>query len=84
MTYAGLAIRVKSHFENCNNGPEETPVQGDCSYILTPRATGAVSPAGAVSPPPPPPPPPHPTTTTTTTPPRDVSEFLEESFLNQY
>ena len=41
MTYAGLVKRVKSHFENCNNGPEETPVQGDCSYILTPRATGA-------------------------------------------
>ena len=36
MTYAGLVKRVKSHFENCNNGPEETPVQGDCSYILTP------------------------------------------------
>ena len=42
MTYAGLVKR--SHFENCNNGPEETPVQGDCSYILTPRATGAVGP----------------------------------------
>ena len=41
MTYAGLVKRAKSHFENCNNGPEETPVQGDCSYILTPRATGA-------------------------------------------
>ena len=37
MTYAGLVKRVKSHFENCNNGPDETPVQGDCSYILTPR-----------------------------------------------
>ena len=44
MTYAGLVKRVKSHFENCNNGPEETPVQGDCSYILTPRARP--SPAG--------------------------------------
>ena len=43
---AGLVKRAKSHFENCNNGPEETPVQGDCSYILTPRATGAASPAG--------------------------------------
>ena len=41
MTYAGSVKRAKSHFENCNNGPEETPVQGDCSYILTPRATGA-------------------------------------------
>ena len=41
MTYAGLVKRVQSHFENCNNGPEETPVQGDISYILTPRATGA-------------------------------------------
>ena len=39
MTYAGLVKRVKSHFENCHNGPEETAVQGDCSYILTPRAT---------------------------------------------
>ena len=39
MTYAGLVKRAKSHFENCNNGPEETPVQGDCSYILTLRAT---------------------------------------------
>ena len=39
MTYAGLVKRAKSHFENCNNGPEETPVQGDCNYILTPRAT---------------------------------------------
>ena len=38
MTYAGLVKRAKSHFENCNNGPEETPVQGDCSYILTPQA----------------------------------------------
>ena len=37
MTYAGLVKRVKSHFENCNNGPEETPVQGDCSYILRAR-----------------------------------------------
>ena len=41
MAYAGLVKRAKTHFENCNNGPEETPVQGDCSYILTPRATGA-------------------------------------------
>ena len=31
MTYAGLVKRAKSHFENCNNGPEETPVQGDSS-----------------------------------------------------
>ena len=38
MTYAGLVKRVKSHFENCNNGPAEMPVQGDLSYILTPRA----------------------------------------------
>ena len=37
MTYAGMVKRSKSHFENCNNGPEETAVQGDCSYILTPR-----------------------------------------------
>ena len=37
MAYAGLVKKAKSHFENCNNGPEETPVQGDCSYILTPR-----------------------------------------------
>ena len=37
MAYAGLVKRAKSHFENYNNGPEETPVQGDCSYILTPR-----------------------------------------------
>ena len=44
MTYAGLVKMVKSHFENFNNGPEETPVQGDCSYILTPRATGARGP----------------------------------------
>ena len=35
MTYAGMVKRSKSHFENCNNGPEETAVQGDCSYILT-------------------------------------------------
>ena len=42
MAYAGLVKRAKSHFENCSNGPEETPVQGDCSYILTPRATGAM------------------------------------------
>ena len=34
-------------FENCNNGPEETPVQGDCGYILTPRATGAARPSPA-------------------------------------
>ena len=47
MTYAGLVKRAKSHFENCNNGPEETPVQGDCSYILTPRATGAGRPLAA-------------------------------------
>ena len=40
MTYAGLVKMVKSHFENCNNGPEETPVQGDCSYILTPSPAG--------------------------------------------
>ena len=46
MAYAGLVKRAKSHFENCNNGPEETPVQGDCSYILTPRATGAARPQG--------------------------------------
>ena len=38
MTYAGMVKRSKSHFENCNNGPEETPVQGDSNYILTPRA----------------------------------------------
>ena len=37
MTYAGMVKRVKSHFENCHNGPEETPVQGDCSYILRAR-----------------------------------------------
>ena len=47
MTYAGSVKRAKSHFENCNNGPEETPVQGDCSYILTPRATGAQRPSPA-------------------------------------
>ena len=47
MAYAGLVKRAKSHFENCNNGPEETPVQGDCSYILTPRATGAQRPSPA-------------------------------------
>ena len=47
MAYAGLVKRAKSHFENCNNGPEETPVQGDCSYILTPRATGAAHPSPA-------------------------------------
>ena len=47
MTYAGLVKRAKSHFENCNNGPEETPLQGDCSYILTPRATGAARPSPA-------------------------------------
>ena len=41
MAYAGLVKRAKSHFENCNNCPEETPVQGDGSYILTPRATSA-------------------------------------------
>ena len=40
MTYAGLVIRVKSHFENCNNGPEETPAQGDCSYILNVKKNG--------------------------------------------
>ena len=40
MAYAGLVKRAKSHFENCHNGPEETPVQGDCSYILTPLAAG--------------------------------------------
>ena len=38
MTYAEMVKRSKSHFENCNNGPEETAVQGDCSHILTPRA----------------------------------------------
>ena len=27
MAYAGLVKRAKSHFENCNTGPEETPVQ---------------------------------------------------------
>ena len=27
MAYAGLVKRAKSHLENCNNGPEETPVQ---------------------------------------------------------
>ena len=37
MTYAGMVKRSKSHFENCNNGPEKTAVLGDCSYILTPR-----------------------------------------------
>ena len=38
----------QSHIlQNCNNGPEETPVQGDCSYILTPRATGAARPSPA-------------------------------------
>ena len=47
MTFAGLVKRAKSHFENCNNGPEETPVQGECSYILTPRATGAARPSPA-------------------------------------
>ena len=47
MTYAGMVKRSKSHFENCNNGPEETAVQGDCSYILTPRATGAARPSPA-------------------------------------
>ena len=47
MMYAGLIKRAKSHFENCNNGPEETPVQGECSYILTPRATGAARPSPA-------------------------------------
>ena len=47
MTYAGMVKRAKSHFENCNNGPEETPVQGDYSYILTPRATGAARPSPA-------------------------------------
>ena len=31
MTYAGLVKRAKSHFENCNNDLEETPVQGDPS-----------------------------------------------------
>ena len=31
MTFAGLVKRAKSHFENCNDGPEETPVQGDSS-----------------------------------------------------
>ena len=45
MTYAGLVKMAMSHFENCNNGPEETPVQGDCSYMLTPRATGAARPS---------------------------------------
>ena len=40
MAYAGLVKRAKSHFEDCNNGPEETPVQGDCSYILTPVGDG--------------------------------------------
>ena len=45
MTYAGVVKRSKSHFENCNNGPEETAVQGDCSYILTTRATGAARPS---------------------------------------
>ena len=44
MAYAGLVKRAKSHSENCNNGPEETPVQGDCSYILTPSQRP--SPAG--------------------------------------
>ena len=47
MTYAGMIKRSKSHFENCNNGPEETPVQGDSNYILTPRATGAARPSPA-------------------------------------
>ena len=40
MACAVLVKRAKSHFENCNNGPKETPVQGDCSYIQAPRATG--------------------------------------------
>ena len=35
MSYAGWDKKAKSHFENCSYGPEETPVQGDCSYILT-------------------------------------------------
>ena len=47
MAYAGLVKRAKSHFENCNDGPEETLVQGDCSYILTPRAKGAARPSPA-------------------------------------
>ena len=47
MTYVGLVKTAKLHFENCNNGPEETPVQGDCSYILTPRATGPARPSPA-------------------------------------
>ena len=37
MAYAALVKRTNSHFENCNNSPEETHVQGDYSYILTPR-----------------------------------------------
>ena len=37
----------ESYFKNCNNGPEETPVQGDCTYILTPRETGAAVPRAA-------------------------------------
>ena len=36
MAYAGLVKRAKSHFENCNNGTEETPVQGDCSSARRP------------------------------------------------
>ena len=44
MVYAGLGKRENSHFENCNNNPEETHVQGDYStfcwwlqYILHTR-----------------------------------------------
>ena len=46
MTYAGLFKRAKSHFENCNNCPDETPVPGDCIYILPPRAMRARRPRG--------------------------------------
>ena len=41
MTYAGLVERAKSHFENCNNGPEETPVQG-YSSTFWPRGRRAL------------------------------------------
>ena len=41
MTYAGLVKRAKSHFENRNNGPEKTPVQGD-SFTFWPRERRAL------------------------------------------
>ena len=43
MTYAELVKRPKPHFENCNNNPEETHVQGDYNTFCTPVAQGGLN-----------------------------------------